>query len=459
MANWFTRLFAGAETKSPGQSHGSVDAAIGAVRRAPNRGTEEILKAYSDSPWVYAAVKKVAEHVAAVPTLLYAAGPKGRKALKMPALQHAQDAYRKRMMAQRKQAGELREILEHPMLSLLYRPNDSMVGPQLLKVLTEQLILTGNALAMVILDQQMRPMELYPIPLHWVQQVPSESDPVFVVTIGGRRVSVPQELMLWYRYLDPADPYGFGVGAGTALADEIDVDLYASKMLKSGFYNDGVMGKIVGVSGVESQEQMDALKAKFAEQHRGPYRARLPMFHTGDIDVKDLGDGFKDMQVAELRTWERDAIQSIFGVPPEVLGHTVAGTRATSYQAQRIMNEGVVKPILELFREVHQSFLAPFWDDRLIVDYLPPHVDDRELQLEAAKALPEALTRADWRELAGFESRGDVDDVHIVKGVVQYLRPEDMPAVIEPAGAPTEKSHRRNPYALGVDWSDDKEGD
>lgn len=72
-------------------------------------------------------------------------------------------------------------------------------------------------------------------------------------------------------------------------------------------------------------------------------------------------------------------------------------------------------PRLEDIRMTLQNQLIPFFDDRLIVDYESPIIEDKEHQLKVMEAMPGAFTINEWREEASLESLGDDGEIFLVR--------------------------------------------
>src|SRR5262249_40034448 len=104
----------------------------------------------------------------------------------------------------------------------------------------------------------------------------------------------------------------------------------------------------------------------------------------------------------DLRSFERDLIMQLPGIPPEMLGVLINSNRSTIDGSGYIFDSQVIRPRLEFRRNELQEKLVPEYDERLILDYVDPVSDDQALQLDAAKAFPGALSVDEQRERAGL---------------------------------------------------------
>lgn len=384
----------------------------------PARGTRELIASYRQSPWLRSVVSKIAGHVSAVPwVVLVESGAASRSAQAMfRSIKFADCADRRRMVKQLVSDGDLIEVLNHPLLDLLNRANATMSGIAARKLTQVYLDLKGESFWILERNAMGMPVEFWPIPPNWVMETPGLGDREnagFKVSFNGSLLNVPLSDMVWMRDLDPANPFGRGAGVGESLGDEIQLDEYAAKHVQTFFYNRAKPDMLIGVDGAKPEEIAKA-KQHYENQTRGWARAHRTFWHSGGISVKELNQKFTDMELVDLRTWERDAFVNTYGVPPEILGIVTNSNRATAKEAKQTMADEVVVPRLELQRGELQLQLVPQFGDGIFLDYISPSPTDEEFELDAMKATPYMATRGEWRERQGLLDRGDIDAVHIM---------------------------------------------
>jgi hypothetical protein len=78
------------------------------------------------------------------------------------------------------------------------------------------------------------------------------------------------------------------------------------------------------------------------------------------------------------------------------------------------MNKDLIKPRVEMIRRILQEELVPRYDERLLLYYDTPVIQDEEFQLNAMRQAPWASTLNEWRKVQGHESLGPVGDVIVV---------------------------------------------
>ena len=366
----------------------------------PPRSAADYEQIFNTSPWLRAALGRISYDVAATDWRLFR--PKGGR---RRSVQRAYGTERKRLIAKMAAESEMEEVTEHPLLDLLHDYNPNMTGLQARQLGQVHLDSVGESFLMMERNRLGMPGQLWPIPPSWVKSTPTPSKPFFEMRFKGWEGKVPKTEVIWACHPDPANPYGRGTGIARALADEIEADEYAAKMMKSEFFNKARPDLIVSPKGDQSMGDADArrLEEDWNRSNRGFWRSFRAYFVKRAVDVQTLNTSFQSLQFLELREYERNTCLQVFGVSPEIIGIISSGSaRATITEARIIYTQNVIIPRLELSRAVLQERLLPEYDDKsLIADYVSPTVMDVDTQLEMAKAAPGGLTVDEWRESMG----------------------------------------------------------
>lgn len=317
-------------------------------------------------------------------------------------------SWEKRVLARRKGV-EYEEIEEHPLLEVFDYGNAFLSGAQVRFLTQGWLLLTGTAYWIIARNKMGVPVEIYPVPETWVTKSVN-GDYYSVAFAGSKVINVPAEDVI--KISDPSleDPYNKGVGYGMALGDEIDTDEFTAKYTKMWFENNARPDLLITAEGLTPRDT-ERLEIEWLNKLKGLWKAHRPFFLAKDVKVHELSKSFQDMQLVELRKFERDAIIQTFGVPPELFGVLQNSNRATIEAADFLFSRWVLLPRLEMFRDVLQRFFVPLFDEKLIIDYENPVNEDREFILNVVKAMPWAFTKNEIRELAGFDGIGEAGDV------------------------------------------------
>jgi HK97 family phage portal protein len=418
------------------------------------RGSKELIDLYHQSPWLRATVTKIAQHFAATPWHLYRVRGKGGEKHSQRRLGKELKSFpvgvRKEMIKRAVADGSVEEVFDHPLLSLWERGNGIKSGMKVRELTMRYYDIVGDAPWYVKRLPNGTPASIWPVPPTWVKTNTDKGELVVEVQWGNEKLTVPADDIIWFIDDNLKSPYGRGIGTGQALSDELDSDEYASQLIKTAFENRGLLDVIVAVEGA-SQPQLDRARAEFQNRHQGWLKAGVPFFHSGKADVKVVSQSFQEMQLLQLREWERDLIVSVYGVPPELLGILGKSNRATISESRSIMAEEVLIPRLEYFKSIVNQYLVPmFGDPSLMFDYEDPRPGNEEFQLKAMQAHPYSVTEREWREIQGLEDRGERDDfVWIPVGMVPYRG--NIAASLTPSTEDTQASDAASTYEDTLD--------
>lgn len=378
----------------------------------PPRGTLEMLKAYSEMPWLRATVHKVAGSCAQAAWHAYAVrrtGADGRKAfVKINGLARCGTwASRHKEFQALRRAGELVELDTHPVLDLLHRPNSYFTGYVHRKLTQIYVELVGEAPWMYERNGLGAPSGVWALPPNWIRNLPNPAQPYYVVQGYGAVAEVPPTEILLFKDPDPWNPFGRGAGTGKAIADELETDAYSAKYTKQFFYNNARPDFIAIVDGA-SKAELARAEQRWLERFQGFWRSWRPYFTNTKFTLQQIEqDNFRQMQLTELRKFERDTIVQVFGLPPELLGIIENSNRATIDSADYLFATHVLEPRLEFQREILQERLVPLYDDRLILEYDTPVKEDRAFELEARSAMPATVEVDAWRDIQGLPPLGE----------------------------------------------------
>jgi hypothetical protein len=390
--------------------------------KPPERGTKELLKMATTNPWLASVLELIAYHVASTTFELYAARSLStRKFVRCRALERAGSPETRAKMMRRMSTGDT--MLYHDRAS-----GSSQQAVELVQIADHPFLnidIKGEAFWWLDRDALGKITGYWLMPSHWIAETPSDEKPRYRVIISGKSFDVPAEEIVWFRIPKVVDPYGRGSGIGEALGDELDTDEYAAKWTKAFFYNRARPDLIINFEEVEDTSTISRAAKEWDGKLRGHWKAHRPHFLGGKVSVHELSKSLSDIDMTKLRSFERDAITGVFGVPLEAMGQTQNGNRASVTMALQLLAKNVTIPRLELLIDVLQCRVLPLFDERLIVGYESPMPDDEDLQLEYMRARPETATCAEWRKRQGLPDRGDVDDVHLQGFSIAAVKPED----------------------------------
>lgn len=396
-ANAWKALFDG---KTP-QAAGGLLSGVLQTGQAPRRGTRELMIAYKRLPWVHSVVHRIAHDTAAVPLCLYRPAKKSQTRALERRLLGARGTIRKAMVDNAKRAGELEEVEQHPFLDLSRSMNPALGGMMSRAVTQAFLDLKGETFWVKERNGLGQTIEAWPVPPHWIIDVPSGSSPFFRASYSGWQKLFAESDVLWFKDADLENPYGRGVGLGESLADELDIDELSSKYIKDWFFNNAVPPVIFSLKDA-GEKELTRFEASLLQKHQGVGKGHRPYFTNSDLKVEQLGMTFKEQELSQLRTIQRDTIIQAFNIPPEVMGIIENSNRATIDAADYLYARGVLCPRLDFQVDVMQRLVDEYGEEGLVLDYVSPVPDDREFKQKVMVALPSNYTVDEHRALAGL---------------------------------------------------------
>jgi hypothetical protein len=397
-------------TKAPtGVVHGS-QLVPGFRRDLPKRGTRELLQAYENSPVLQAVIRKISSSMAAVKWVAKFKTPNG----------------------------DLIEVPGHIAEKLINSGVPGLDGVQCRMLENTFLELVGESFALLERNQLGAPEARWPLPPHWLHDVPSPGASMFFVQPpGGTPFEVPRKNMLWHKDANPLNPYGRGTGIARSLADELNADEAAAKHTAASLTNRARPDIIVSGSKEVPLNKDDAkrLNEVWTQRFGGPENQGKPFVSASPISVDTLTPTFKELELSKMREFERDIIIAVFGVPPEVMGVLENSNRATIDAAWFLFAKGVLLPRLDARKAVYNEQLAPQYDERLIIDYVDPVAENKEFKQIMFATRPSAFSDDEARLLAGEDK---------LPGGQGEFRPESNgePVAIGDSGIP-EKTMRK----------------
>lgn len=308
-----------------------------------------------------------------------------------------------------------KRVDDHPALDFIRAGNPKMRGRRALASTAAYMDLNGEAFWVIGRqnnDPNGRPVMFAPIPPAWVMDVPDDLDNgVFEITPDNMPpYELPARSVLMFRDPDPLRPYVRGSSFVKAMLSEVSADAAAGTFLDKFFKNSARPDLLISGSEKAPMSAPDRARLEsYWERFKGATRAGRPFFSTQPLDVKELGKGARDNDVANLRGVLGDVVMQVWGVPPEIFGKLESSNRATIDAASYLFARYTLEPRLEDLHDV----LEPFLDAEFMLSargftlkYESPIDEDSEHALSVVKAFPGDFTRNEKRNLA---DRPDVD--------------------------------------------------
>ena len=345
-------------------------------------------------------------------------------------------------------------IEQHPLLSLIDRPNPLQSHSEFFNAIFGYLMLSGNAYILKVGSDLGKPKELHllrpdrmvivggskPIPDRYDYVINGKVQASYDVddTTGYSEV---KHIKLW----NPLDDY-YGLSPMSAAALEIDQHNMSGKhninLLENGARPSGAVvykpkddgGFAVNLSESQRQQLITDLNNRFT----GTANAGRPMLLEGDFDWKEMGLSPKDMDFINLKHMATTDIALCFGVPSQLVGVPDSQTYANVAEARLALYEETIIPHLRKIESDINEWLVPMFGENLNfvydIDKIPALSERRRKIYEnVTSAVREGImTRNEARELIGLSPIDGADDLYISANLFPIGEEEAVPPVEDP---------------------------
>ena len=373
MPNWFTRLTGGVAApveKKALQSFVSM-ASLGEASWSRRGFVSLAGSGFMKNPVVYRCVRMVAEAATRVPLVVEEGG---------------------------------RKLVEHPLASLLARPNPRIGGAELLEAVYAYLQTAGNAyLEAVSLDGEVK--AIYALRPDRVRVALGRDGHAvgYGYTTGGRTRQLSLEArpvaeVLHLGLFHPLDDH-YGMAPLEAAAQSLDISNAAADWNKALLDNAArPSGALIYTADTGLTEaQFSRLKGELEANFQGSANAGRPLVLEGGLDWKPMALSPAELDFVELKNAAAREIALAFGVPPMLLGIPGDNTYAKYAEANRAFWRGTVIPLVIRVADDLSFWLgAGFGGVKLVAD-----VDGVEALAEDRAAL--------WARVGGAEFLSDAE--------------------------------------------------
>jgi len=259
---------------------------------------------------------------------------------------------------------------QHPLLTLIGRPNGAQGRAEFLEALYGYLLLTGNGYVEAVPGTGLLPGELHVLRSDRMSLVPgADGWPVaYDYTVGGRkhRFHVSEEFspICQIKSFHPQDDH-YGLSPMQAAAVAVDVHGSASAWSKGLLDNAARPSGAIVYQGSDGQaqlsnEQYDRLITEMEMYHQGARNAGRPMLLEGGLDWKQMGFSPSDMEFQKTKEAAAREIAIAFGVPPMLMGIPGDATYANYQEANRAFYRLTVLPMAARVTAALSHWLSTF---------------------------------------------------------------------------------------------------
>lgn len=279
------------------------------------------------------------------------------------------------------------EIDDHPILSLLYRFNQSETKVDALQRTGVYFVLNGEAPWLLKKNGGKTPEEIEVIDPNKIEICEKEKETgrptKYELTIGDgvkQKISAEELLVLIERH--PYDQTrGIGVLEAARLTAECDKS--AREWNKSLMDNHAQPSVKIEIPDDLTPETVRVVQQEYRELLSGPKNAHKLLVLKNGAKMEPFSLNPVDLDFINGRKMNKEELCGIFGVPPILLGQSTDYNKATAQTAEMVFAKYTIDPILRKITEQLNEFLVPLFGQGLWLDYDPIVPEDKEQEQTA----------------------------------------------------------------------------
>ena len=326
--------------------------------------------------WVYVCIDRNAAACAQTPLRLYQT-KKQNKYKSRPADRNAVQRIVSKVYLDA--VSDIEELVEHPLLDILKRPNPVNNLYELLNITVSYLEAIGNAFWYLEIENN-QVLNIWPLLSQFVSIRKIDNEIYYKYQHGGKQMEFTAEQIIHFKYPSLTDPY---LGTSPLQACEQAADLYdfmnrsEISLMKNGGIPDAVIQFPPDAFISEEEERRILTKYK---QFQGPDRRGKLSILTGGAEIKPVGFAPKDMNYLQGRKSAVEEICGVFGVPLSFVKIQEI-SRANAWASLDLWAQQVIRPKLVVLENKLNERLVPLFDDSLLLMFDNPRPPDEEFRL------------------------------------------------------------------------------
>lgn len=300
------------------------------------------------------------------------------------------------------------KILNQAFALTLQRPNEHMGRSFLWQYSMWWVQLRGEGYWWLVPDLTGEVAEIWPIPSNRMRPIPDARDYVthYLYSPGHGKQSyrIPKEMVCFFKLPNPMN-YHRGLAPLTAARLALETDQAAVTWNRGIFTDEINLKTLISLSKDISKHDFEIVKADLL-QDLITKRLRYLITRGGDVDVKQFGLSQKDLEFLTGRSFTREEIEWIWGLPAGY--RDKASTRATAEAAKITLIDATIVPYHTLFAEnITSQILVPHYGENLRGAFEDIRPRDRELQVRERTLYWQVKTLDEARDDLGLDPAAD----------------------------------------------------
>jgi HK97 family phage portal protein len=295
--------------------------------------------------------------------------------------------------------------------NLLEKPNPYMDYIEMMELLVQDLLLTGNAYWFKWrTNASGQPLALYRLAPPYVEIGTTAWGPgQYIYQIpNAAKIEIERSEVMHFRLSnpDPENPfYGCGILQGAGRAADLDLALTDTQ---ASYMENRAMPSIA----VESERRVPRdvfkkIRAQLRARAAGPRNAGELLVLEAGLKLSSVAPSAQDAAFAELSRMDRDRVFSWFRMNPKLLGITDESTAESLREAQQHFDAKTARPLMNKIQTKITSELVAAWNLKYAIDYEYQLTPEEQAHLAGAFGLLPGIIVNELRKVAGLGPHPD----------------------------------------------------
>ena len=348
----------------------------------PPVSKDALLSAYQS--WVYVFASKNATSIANVPLNVYVSKNSknainySSKIIHKKHLSHLKTPTISRLV---NKARQVEEIYEHPLITLLEKPNPVYTGFELKYLTVLHLELTGDSFWYIVRDAFNRPKEIWPLNPAKIKIIPSKKNFIagYIYVVDAYKIPFEVDEIIHFKYPHPNDPY-WGISPLEANWNSYNLDISIENFQAAIFKNMGRPDGIIMFDHNLDDESFERIRINWQKTYGGSSKAGKIAILEGGSKYQQISTTPRDLEYIQGKKVIKEQLANAYGqtlaMYSESANRSNADTAIYTYMLHTIM------PKINFIVEKLNASLVKDYDNNLFIGYENIVPEDKEYQLK-----------------------------------------------------------------------------
>lgn len=313
--------------------------------------------------------------------------------------------------------GDAEKIVSHPVLDLIYKPNENQTKTEFMRILTINMKLSGETFIRLIRDERNAVVGMVNVRPDIVEVIFKDTgdgpEIIYKVHVGGEVVEFTKEEMIHVKFPDPENPLR-GAGILRPVYTRVTAEQKAMELQKNVFENNGRPDGILSVKGLSSNDAAEKLKKRIKNTFSGKNKDERIAVISSEMNYQQVSLNAREMDFIESMKFLRDDILAGLGVPKELITMEDAGGLNNADASMKKFLKFTIEPLIALLVEsLNERMIDPFFDEALLLKHENIVPEDREALIKEAVELKKAglISVNEGRNLLDYEEQEGHDEI------------------------------------------------